>query len=50
MNQAVRNDTKDVPRAIVITLISLFIFGLQDIAVKAPVADYPPTQLVMIRF
>jgi len=40
----------NVPKAIVLTLISLVIFGLQDIAVKLLVADYSVMQVVMIRF
>ncbi|MGJ8528956.1 DMT family transporter [Maritalea sp.] len=41
---------QDVPKAIVLTLISIFIFGIQDIFVKMLVVDYSTTQLVMIRF
>lgn len=50
MAKSIPTDVKNLRYAIVLTLISLVIFGVQDIAVKALVADYSPLQLVMIRF
>ncbi|GAB2208903.1 DMT family transporter [Roseibium sp. ROS1] len=40
----------NIPKAIGLTLISLVLFGIQDIAVKSLAADFSPLQLVMIRF
>ena len=41
---------ENVAWAILLSLLALLLFGIQDIAVKALVADYSPLQLVMIRF
>lgn len=43
-------DNSNVSKGIVLTLISILIFAVQDVAVKMLVTDYPPTQVVMIRF
>jgi len=40
----------NISKAIALTLISIMIFAVQDVAVKMLVTDYPPTQVVMIRF
>ncbi|MGJ8528994.1 DMT family transporter [Maritalea sp.] len=40
----------NISKGIALTLISILIFSVQDVAVKMLVTDYPPTQIVMIRF
>lgn len=40
----------NISKGIALTLISIMIFAVQDVAVKMLVTDYPPTQVVMIRF
>ncbi len=40
----------NISKGIALTLISIMIFAVQDVAVKMLVKDYPPTQVVMIRF
>ena len=41
---------QNVSKGIFLTLVSILIFAVQDVAVKMLVTDYPPTQVVMIRF
>lgn len=45
----VPNDA-NVAKGISLTLIAILVFGVQDVAVKMLVTDYPFTQVVMIRF
>ena len=40
----------NISKGIALTLISIMIFAVQDVAVKMLVTDYPPTQVVMVRF
>ncbi len=40
----------NVAKGITLTLIAIVVFGVQDVAVKMLVTDYPFTQVVMIRF
>lgn len=50
MVEASQSGHENLPRAIILSLAALLLFGVQDIAVKALVADHSPLQLVMIRF
>ncbi|MCZ4273911.1 DMT family transporter [Maritalea porphyrae] len=50
MKNAATAPSENVPKAIILTLVSLVIFGVQDIAVKLLVADFSVMQVVMIRF
>lgn len=50
MKNAIIAPSENVPKAILLTLVSLVIFGVQDIAVKLLVADFSVMQVVMIRF
>ncbi|TDQ66926.1 drug/metabolite transporter (DMT)-like permease [Maritalea mobilis] len=43
-------DDANVAKGISLTLIAILVFGVQDVAVKFLVTDYPFTQVVMIRF
>lgn len=50
MNTHSNQTSQNIPKAILLTLLSLVLFGFQDIAVKFLVADFSPLQIVMIRF
>ncbi len=50
MNSTSPDAGNNISKGIALTLISIVIFSVQDVAVKMLVTDYPPTQVVMIRF
>jgi len=50
MNSISPDAGNNISKGIALTLISILIFSVQDVTVKMLVTDYPPTQVVMIRF
>lgn len=50
MNSTSPDAGNNISKGIALTLISILIFSVQDVAVKMLVTDYPPTQVVMFRF
>ncbi|WP_299345723.1 DMT family transporter [uncultured Maritalea sp.] len=50
MNNINPDTGNNISKGIALTLISILIFSVQDVAVKYLVTDYPPTQVVMFRF